>query len=69
MWNCFVKLVWAFPCQSLFQSCIHIASLKMEPEIFHKDSRAYKKGGGDYYYLFSERTNKSGFSCWISITQ
>ena len=39
----------------------------MEPEIFHKDSRAYEKAGGDYSYLFSKRTNKSGFSCILEL--
>ena len=67
MWNCFDKLVQAFPHQSFFQSCIHIASLKMETEIFHKGSQAYEKGGRDYYHLFSKRTNKSGFSCILEL--
>ena len=41
--NCFDKLVRAFTDPSLFLSCAHITSLKMELEIFHKDSRVYEK--------------------------
>lgn len=60
--SCFDELVWPFQVLSPFQSCTHSISLKMEPELFHKDSRADEKGKGDGLLSFLRKNPQLCFS-------